>query len=280
MAQAQEIVLTEAAEAQVDALAFRVAASFKPPKGFESSPAVLVFDFTQAPSGKSSLLGTLLADKFSERLAAIGGVEVIDRHLLGNYLKENWTKIEDVTSYGLYFGIAKEVGATDFVRATLIEDTDRRLKISLKGGGARSSFNDEAKFLISKELENLLAEPVPPSFAEPTEVQNIPPEPGVLVFGPQRIEGLIGPRCISCPDARYTEVARAAKLQGTVKLSVVVTTAGEITSIYVLKGAPGGLTQRAIETVKTWGLQPATKDGEPAAVRVPLEITFRLLTVN
>lgn len=258
-------------------MALRVAASFKTPKRLDDSPVVLVLDFTQNSSGISSVLGTLLADKFSERLKAVAGVEVIDRRLYKNYLKENGIKIEDTSSDEFCRGIINDLGATDFVRANLTanltENVDEELKISLEGVGSRSVFHDEVKFPITKGMGDFLSQPVPAGFF--TEQKDIPPEPGVLALDSKPVEGLVPPRCISCPDPKYSEVARKAKVQGTIELSAVVTMGGEITSVYVLRGLPGGLTQRAIEAVKTWKMQPAMKDGRPVTVRIQPKITFR-----
>jgi hypothetical protein len=51
---------------------------------------------------------------------------------------------------------------------------------------------------------------------------------------------------------------------------------GQVTSIYVLKGAPLGLTVIAINAAKQWRLKPAQKDGVPVSSRVELETTFHL----
>jgi TonB family protein len=59
-------------------------------------------------------------------------------------------------------------------------------------------------------------------------------------------------------------------------LSIVVTSEGKPDSIYVLKGAPFGLTAKAIADVRSWEFKPAQKDGTPVPVRVPVEISFRL----
>jgi TonB family protein len=37
-----------------------------------------------------------------------------------------------------------------------------------------------------------------------------------------------------------------------------------------------GLDQKAIESVRQWEFEPATKDGAPVAVRVNVEVQFRL----
>jgi len=61
-------------------------------------------------------------------------------------------------------------------------------------------------------------------------------------------------------------------------LEVVITTRGRAENIRVLKPAPHGLTEQAIDAVKAWRFKPAMKaDGTPVAVSVLVEVTFRLL---
>jgi TonB family protein len=76
--------------------------------------------------------------------------------------------------------------------------------------------------------------------------------------------------------ARYTEIARLNKVQGSVLLSVVFTEEGKITDINVIRGLPDGLTRRAIEATLKVQFQPATKDGKAVSVRGSLEYTFQL----
>jgi len=47
--------------------------------------------------------------------------------------------------------------------------------------------------------------------------------------------------------------------------------------VYVVKGLPFGLTERAVKRIEDWKLKPALKDGQAVAVRVDIEFTFRLL---
>ena len=104
------------------------------------------------------------------------------------------------------------------------------------------------------------------------KADEIPVEPGVFRIG----SGVGVPRCIRCPSPDYSDASRAAKFSGTVILSVVVTPDGKATSIYVVKGAPFGLTAKAINAVHNWSFEPALKDGEPVSARVEVEITFRI----
>lgn len=76
--------------------------------------------------------------------------------------------------------------------------------------------------------------------------------------------------------AKYTEEARANKIQGTVVLSVVYTFDGRITDIRVVRGLPDGLSESAIEAAKKIRFQPAVKAGQPVSVRGNIEFNFTL----
>jgi periplasmic protein TonB len=123
---------------------------------------------------------------------------------------------------------------------------------------------------LTDELHALLFEPGPNFTRKPDQ---IPEEPGIFKAG---ISGVGVPICLYCPQPVYSDVARAAKYQGTVTLSIVVTAEGEVTSIYVMKAAPFGLTTEAIEAAKHWRFELGKKDGKPVSVRVETESTFHL----
>lgn len=76
--------------------------------------------------------------------------------------------------------------------------------------------------------------------------------------------------------AKYTEEARQNKIQGTVVLSAVFTSDGQVTNVRVIRGLPDGLTEKAIEAAKKIRFQPATKNGAAVTVRGQLEFTFNL----
>ncbi len=102
----------------------------------------------------------------------------------------------------------------------------------------------------------------------------ISPDPTIAVSG---AHGYSFPRCEYCPQAEYSQVAVKAHLQGTVIMLVVVGVDGHVSDIRIVKGLPLGLNKKAIEAVKTWRLTPAQgHDGQPAAVRQTVEVSFHL----
>src|SRR3984893_1985335 len=94
-AQSAGFVLTEAGQAELDSLASHAAQRIREAHLDEKAPAVLVMDFFRNSMGSYSRLGTLLADKFSESLAARaeGFKVLVRRHLVGN-LNQKCTQLK------------------------------------------------------------------------------------------------------------------------------------------------------------------------------------------
>ena len=76
----------------------------------------------------------------------------------------------------------------------------------------------------------------------------------------------------------YTAEAKAKKIQGSVWLKAVVDAMGDVTEVVVTKSLDKeyGLDKAAMDAAWKWKFKPATKDGQPVAVRVTLELTFTL----
>ena len=70
---------------------------------------------------------------------------------------------------------------------------------------------------------------------------------------------------------------RAAKISGTVLLTLVVGSDGVARDIQVKRSLDPGLDANAIAAVQQWKFQPGTKDGEAVSVLATIEINYRLL---
>ena len=133
---------------------------------------------------------------------------------------------------------------------------------------------DSVLFTIPEDYK-LLKETVQQSQSpgSPTESASALP-PGVARAG---VGGVTSPRCVYCPNPSYSEEARAAKLQGSVILSVVVSAAGQVERVVAVRGPGHGLDQKAVEAVQSWRFTPAVgPDGKPVACMVNIEMTFRI----
>lgn len=84
------------------------------------------------------------------------------------------------------------------------------------------------------------------------------------------------PQVIKKVTPKYTPEAKAAGIQGVVKLSVEVDPEGHAASVTVLKGLDPGLDSNAVEAVKQWQWSPTVKDGKPVSVMTDVDINFTL----
>jgi periplasmic protein TonB len=88
--------------------------------------------------------------------------------------------------------------------------------------------------------------------------------------------GVLAPKPLATPDPQYTEEARQAKYEGTCVLAMIVGPDGKPRDIRIQRGLGMGLDQKAIDAVRQWRFDPATKDGRPVAVQISVEVSFKL----
>jgi hypothetical protein len=92
-------MLANADKARIDLAALHVAQSIQEVKLSETKPKVLVIDFFRDSVGNSSLLGTLLADRFSESLSNFSrGPQVLNRKILKDYMTKEWMEVSELRS--------------------------------------------------------------------------------------------------------------------------------------------------------------------------------------
>jgi TonB family protein len=84
------------------------------------------------------------------------------------------------------------------------------------------------------------------------------------------------PRPLYTPNPEYSESARKEKIRGYVTLSLIVTPEGSTRDITVTKSLEPSLNKQAIDCVSKWKFKPGTKDGNPVAVHVVIEIAFNV----
>lgn len=87
---------------------------------------------------------------------------------------------------------------------------------------------------------------------------------------------VLPPRPTYTPEPEFSEQARHAKYQGTVVLRIVVDKTGRISRIRLERALGMGLDENAMEGVKQWRFNPATRNGQPVAVELNIEVSFNL----
>jgi TonB family protein len=102
-------------------------------------------------------------------------------------------------------------------------------------------------------------------------------DPKSKVFkGEPKSENVTPPSCIDCPRAGYTDGASMAKIQGEIRLRLLVSQDGDPLKINLIDGLPCGLNRSAIQAVANWKLHPAkASDGTPIEVWQEVDITLQ-----
>jgi periplasmic protein TonB len=78
-------------------------------------------------------------------------------------------------------------------------------------------------------------------------------------------------------EPEYSEMARKARVQGTVCVEAIIDGNGQVRGLRIRDGLGYGLDEQALEAVKQWRFRPATLDGKPVAIVGAFYLTFRLL---
>ncbi len=89
--------------------------------------------------------------------------------------------------------------------------------------------------------------------------------------------GVQRPVLLSKVEPRYSDEARAAKLQGTEVLEVEIGSDGLVHNSRVIVGVGLGLDGNGVDAVNQWRFQPAMKDGQAVPVAATIEVNFRLM---
>jgi TonB family protein len=240
-------------------LAFQIAGPLK--KG--NVKRVIVADLLDA-NGRSHPVGRFLADKLSAVLLwEYPSLETISVSHSQPVLNDSVTR-EPAQASQETRKWAKKLGAKVVITGSFAK-APSGIGISLaamKTSGSQTYVQTNGVVPISEEISALSGEPLPE------------PKGGFARAG---VRGVGVPTCTYCPILDYTDKAKAAGVQGTVVLQVVITTEGRAVNISVIRGPGMGLEERAIEAVREWRFRPALgADGHPVATLVPIEVTFRL----
>ena len=84
------------------------------------------------------------------------------------------------------------------------------------------------------------------------------------------------PKATYTPEPDYTDEARSSRFQGVVVLAILIDKNGQVCKIRIERPLGKGLDEEAVKSVKTWRFKPATKDGEPVAAEMNIEVSFNL----
>ena len=246
----------------------------------KSACTILVANFTDS-SGSTFILGMQFADAVSEQLAAGAmDIRIVDRKRLYKFLEmeripskflvednaERWLAMEQSANAVL---VGHLDGAGDKLTVTLQLLDAHFLVGPRERREVRKGPMEKVELTITgvEEQSRMAEEP----FREASASQ-VAEDQGILRAGRN---GVTVPNGVYMPTPDYTDPARIAKINGGIILLVTVSEEGRAENLQILKGLPFGLNQAALNTVRTWKFRPATLDGKPVAVKVPIEVTFR-----
>jgi TonB family protein len=85
------------------------------------------------------------------------------------------------------------------------------------------------------------------------------------------------PKLVHYVEPAFSPKSKEAYVEGTVRISTVVSKAGDPTNPQVLSGLNAEEDRTAVEALKQWKFEPGTRNGRPVNVRVTVEINFHLL---
>jgi protein TonB len=102
-----------------------------------------------------------------------------------------------------------------------------------------------------------------------------PPDPPRPV-APVRVADLpVVPRKIVDVRPQYPEIARAARVEGTIIMEAVLDPSGRVTQIRILRSVPM-LDQAAVDAVRQWRYTPSLYGGHPVFVLMTITVRFTL----
>jgi len=236
--------------------------------GHTKQKSVIVFDFW-GPDKKLNALGQYMAQNFSAELSNLpASFSVLDRSKIVDACAKHTFSSAALGDPATSVWLANDIGAKVAILGKLaIRDDHLIVEVtSYKTQDGKSIAGFKASVALTGDMRALMGKIVP----------SIPPDQVAEASWSDK-NGSTYPKCVYCPQAPYDQRAADRHLQGTVTLITVVGADGKTHDMFVIKALPNGLTQNAVDTVKTWRFQPALgPDGQPTAVWQTIEVIFHL----
>lgn len=85
------------------------------------------------------------------------------------------------------------------------------------------------------------------------------------------------PKLVHYVEPAFSASSKEAFVEGTVKISTVVTMEGTPSRCEIMHGLNTEEDRTAMEALKQWRFQPGTKEGKPVNVHVTVEVVFHLM---
>ena len=117
---------------------------------------------------------------------------------------------------------------------------------------------------------NVISQAPPPKPPAPKADKPIAPREPVRVSS-----GVQQANLIYAPKPAYPQLAKSARVQGTIKLQAIIAVDGSIKNLRVMSGPPL-LVNAAIDAVRRWQYKPTMLNGSPVEVITEIDVNFTL----
>jgi hypothetical protein len=235
---------------------------------------ILVTNFV-FPDGSTSAYGKWVADKLSSLFASNDQVlGIVDRRAFENILQKDRisSKLQNSESVASWLG--QELSAMVVVVGEVKKIRNDFVEVSARFVNAANPN------LIGPSAEVILFVERPAELS-PTDgllpLPLLPPLSGTLsdlkVY--RMGQDVSSPTCYFMPNPPMSAAGMRAKFNGTLIAEGIVGTDGTIKGAQIVQGAPYGLVENTLTTLKTWKCNPGMLEGKPVATLVPFEVTFR-----
>jgi protein TonB len=150
-----------------------------------------------------------------------------------------------------------------------IEDEAPSASVGVMGGVPGGVSGGAVGGILGGILGSVPSAAPPPKKVE--EKKAPPPRPSIIPVG-GRVQNA---KLMRHPDPIYPQIAKSARISGTVELSAIIGEDGKIQQLTVVTGHPL-LRQAALDAVKQWVYQPTLLNEQPVKVSTTIDVIFTL----
>ena len=258
----------------------QIAKTIEDQKKSQLFPRILVIDFPTAPTGMNSS-GSYLADDLSVSLEnRLPTGRIVPRVKLKDFLDSHGLTPLDLQSISLAYWAAENLDANEILYGRLSEtDSEMTLRLQLlrlsdtKEVAKWDLKLDAAQDLIALRGKALALGASAFSADMPLRCLSEDSKAAAKAF---KDSGGAFPKGVFMPNPPYSDKARREKYSGSRQYDMYLNTKGEAVLLVPHYPVRPDLDAIVLETTKRWKFQPATLAGQPVAVCVPIEITWRL----
>jgi TonB family protein len=264
-------------ESELSTLADRLAHEIELPRKHAPSLKILVLDFPNQ-RGTANVLGEHMSERLSDLLTERLGPEhvVAQKQFRADLLSAGISPF-DMQNHDVAFWNAKKTGANLIVFGQLHSSaTETTLTVQLVQASDKKELSTLSTDLTLAKETRSLVDKFPAWRFDPDVLVPCLVTTRDAVVALYKTAGVSQPKCIHCPQPPYTDAARNAHQQGTVKFDAIIDEQGRVSAATLVQGDEYGLATHAMSGFKDWRFEPAARDGKPVRVCVQIETTFHL----